>query len=739
MPPKTKRTRVGSACERCRHQKLKCDIQRPCTLCVRAGVDCQTGPYDRWKAVQTPQAGGKENRRRGRSRTSSGQPGSVASQLEPCDEDDGEPDLIKQPWSSSTMSLVEEAFHFHDSTTPDMSMTTALPGGQRQARSENSGSRNICSNERKARRLPVVNPRPQTSRNQISELVSLLPSREVAALLVDTYFDRVHWFILIFQQDDFRRIWQQMYDYPVDELISVYPNPGFIGTFLVVIGIALQYTGAYRRHLLEAHNVDPTTFEEKIMSTVRAKLLDIIALGSLEAVQTCVLLGTYYLFHGNPELAWPVCGCGLRIAQALGLHRRMSSRGSTTPELYRQYETRKRCWWAIYEIETFCSMSYGYPHGIKDSDCDVELLDPLARSSAGQSPATFDPIHQCPANLLSYKYLMSKLSILIKDALTGLYGLGSRGSISGRPDGSPNLQSLIRQVSDLDIRLQRWNAEIPDLLRLDTPIASYTSIYGSAEEMDRDIGASGPGFENYIYQLQALSLKLAYENARILVHRPLLAYKTVRRADNEIDRTTGNPTQNPFQLSMWACRDAALKTSELGTTHIFSLAADTYAASFLGIHTFTAGLTLCILSSIEHLSPQSYQSKVGLRQLMSMQAHLRSRSRSTLAAQGLDILKRLTRLVMEREFKDITSPEVEKAPFLSQNTDMDSNTARQDVTGNLPDYHANLPAEGRRSEETTVDFIENPAMSQALYDFDQGRYFHSFLVFYLIFMCSTIW
>lgn len=615
-----------------------------------------------------------------------------------------------------------EAFHFHDATTPDMSMTTALPGGQRQPRPENSGPRNNNSIGRKARRLPASNPRLQANRAQLSELVSLFPSREVAALLVDTYFDRVHWFMLIFQQDDFRRTWQQMYDYPVEELISVYPNPGFIGTFLVVIGIALRYTGAHRRHLLQAHNVDPTAFEEKILSTVQAHLLDIISLGSLEAVQTCVLLGTYYLFHGNPELAWPVCGCGLRIAQALDLHRKMPSRGSTSTEMHRQYETRKRCWWAIYEIETFCSMSYGYPHGIKDSDCDVELLDPLARSSTGQSPATFDSTHQCPANLLSYKYLMSKLSRLIKDVLTGLYGLGFHGGISGRPGGLSSLQSLIRKVSDLDIRLQRWNAEIPDLLRLDTPTASSTSSYGSVEEMDRDIGASGPNFENHIYQLQALSLKLAYENARILVHRPLIAYKMVRRADNEIDRTTNNPTQDPLQLSMRACRDAALKTSELGTTHIFSLAADTYAASFLGIHTFTAGLTLCILSSIEPLSPQSYLSKIGLRQLMSIQARLRSGSRSALAAQGLDILKRLTKLVLEKEYKDITFSEAEAAPLPSQGADMDSNVDRQQVTENLPDYHTTL-LEGSMGADPTVDYIEDPAMSQALYDFDQGRCF----------------
>lgn len=74
---------------------------------------------------------------------------------------------------------------------------------------------------------------------------------------------------------------------------------------------------------LNAYGVDPCLLRDNILNTIRTKLLDIVSLGSLEAAQTCVLLGTYYLYHGNPGLAWPVCGCGLRIAQALNLHRKL--------------------------------------------------------------------------------------------------------------------------------------------------------------------------------------------------------------------------------------------------------------------------------------------------------------------------------------------------------------------------------------------------------------------------------
>ncbi|KAJ6035789.1 fungal-specific transcription factor domain-containing protein [Penicillium herquei] len=356
-----KRTKVGSACERCRAQKLKCDIQRPCTLCLRAGIDCQSGTIDQWRSFQSPQTGPANTSAPKRKRAQRTDQSRKQSRPSTSTEQ-------QQPWSSSTMSLVEGAFHFHNSSTPDSSLITALPGtttGIREPRKQGT--------------VPVTNPRLQEFQSTIKDLVSLLPSREVAALLVDTYFDRVHWFMLIFHQEDFRRDWQAMYD--SRHSIENYPNPAFLSTFLVVIAIALQYTGSHRQHLLREYGVDPSTLKEKILSIIRAKLLDIVSLASLEAVQTCVLLGTYYLYHGNPGLAWPVCGCGLRLAQALNLHRMVPGSDSTDPEIQRKYETRKRCWWAIYEIETFCSMSYGYPLSIKDADCDVELLDPLFYSS----------------------------------------------------------------------------------------------------------------------------------------------------------------------------------------------------------------------------------------------------------------------------------------------------------------------------------------------------------------------
>ncbi|KAH9213749.1 hypothetical protein DL95DRAFT_162390 [Leptodontidium sp. 2 PMI_412] len=35
-------TRVSKACDRCKSQKKRCDLARPCRHCVRAQIECKT-------------------------------------------------------------------------------------------------------------------------------------------------------------------------------------------------------------------------------------------------------------------------------------------------------------------------------------------------------------------------------------------------------------------------------------------------------------------------------------------------------------------------------------------------------------------------------------------------------------------------------------------------------------------------------------------------------------------------
>jgi hypothetical protein len=594
----------------------------------------------------------------------------------------------------------------------------------------------------------------------LTELRSLLPPYKAAELLVDTYFDRVHWFMLIFQQDDFRQNWPHLYRTELDGASEVGNDLGFLSTFLMVIAIGAHYVGPYRQRVLARYEVEPETLKQCILKVIKSSLLDIVSVGSLEVVQTCVLLGTYYLFHGAPRLAWPVCGCGLRVAQSLNLHRkREHTTLPLTPVERNQNETRKRCWWAIYEIETFCSMSYGYPHSIGDADCDVEPLNPSAKLRYAPSPISFDEPLRCETTLLSYKYYMSKLSVLTKAVLSELYGIGPGSVDSNRAfdESGSSLRTVVMRVASLDARLRNWRAEIPPKLRWET-LASTSASYSSQDEFDRDIGASGVRFDNHIYHLQALTLKLAYENTVILVHRPLLSYKLVTKADEKLDNMSRLDTiqQNPFLRSMQACHDAGMSLSELANSPILELVSETYAAAFVSIHTFTAGVALGILGSIEPLTPQAQEAKVGLHRLMSIQAKLKTRS--VLATQGLDILQRLTKLVLDKELsvmldvsKSIRWPEQYSgvdgdasavqtstlSPKPSSSGQRTRTLPHDAAVAVMPTDRQLTMSDSRDTQETEIreetpernsvgnfshlEYVEDASVSEALYDFDQGE------------------
>lgn len=351
---------------------------------------------------------------------------------------------------------------------------------------------------------------------------------------------------------------------------------------------------------------------------------------------------------------------------------------------------------------------------------------------------------------------MSKLSVLTKSVLSELYGVGpglvNNNKASG--ESGSRLCAVVIRVAKLDARLRDWRAEIPPKLRWET-VASTSVSYSSLEEFDRDIGALGVRFDNHIYHLQALALELAYENTMILVHRPLLSFKLVTKStDKRDDMSYFDIQENPFLKSMKACHDAGMSLSELANSPILELVSETYAAAFVSIHTFTAGVALGILGSIEPLTPQAQEAKVGLHRLMSIQAKLQTRS--VLATQGLDILQRLTKLVLDKELSmmlDVSRPirwpeqhsGVEGDVGALQTSTLSpkpsssgqrTRTLPHDAAGAIMPTDAPLTmSDSRDTQETEsqkaapdrnslgnfthLQYIEDASVSEALHDFDQ--------------------
>lgn len=71
--------------------------------------------------------------------------------------------------------------------------------------------------------------------------------------------------------------------------------------------------------------------------------------GRVEAVQTSILLASFYLYHERPNLAFAILGAGVNSAQAMGLHRESSWKHDSVIAR----ETRRRTWWALYVFDRF--------------------------------------------------------------------------------------------------------------------------------------------------------------------------------------------------------------------------------------------------------------------------------------------------------------------------------------------------------------------------------------------------
>jgi hypothetical protein len=153
------------------------------------------------------------------------------------------------------------------------------------------------------------------------------------------------------------------------------------------------------------------------------------------------------------------------------------------------------------------------------------------------------------------------------------------------------------------------------------------------------------------------------------------------------------------------------------------------------------------MTSLDPLSRESHESKIGIRGLMEMQSTLKPKS--IVAAQGLDILRNLLSLVMAKEINslfDIQSP-VEESQIgtnvsTSANTILDPiSTPPQGEATILPPSSAMQPSQAQGTSPVDgscelVDtapalsygggadfgFCENSSMTEALLDFEQGKW-----------------
>ena len=155
--------------------------------------------------------------------------------------------------------------------------------------------------------------------------------------LLEEYFDAVHWFSLVVYEPRFRSEFRSIQDG------LAYPSQRpFLLLLSTVLGMAAWYKSHKSQIDSDYPNEDWPAWASSLIQGAGSQLTDLMDHISISSVQACILLGSYYVYHGKPNLSFALLGATIKTAQALGLHRQ-PLRGDAE-----SVEERKRVWWTIY-------------------------------------------------------------------------------------------------------------------------------------------------------------------------------------------------------------------------------------------------------------------------------------------------------------------------------------------------------------------------------------------------------
>jgi hypothetical protein len=187
----------------------------------------------------------------------------------------------------------------------------------------------------------VVTPHHDQQLFLVVQIIGIeLPSRAICDVLLCSYFEKVHWFSLVVYEAKFRSRYERIMS---SNMASQNDH-----TFLLLLLMLLALGSWYQPDSATEAYFDGATMRQNFLNVIRQRFLDVMDEESLEFLQLCALLGSFYLYHGLPRSALSLLGAATRTAQAMRLHRRLDG-----TQRFDDTEERKRVWWTLYTWDRY--------------------------------------------------------------------------------------------------------------------------------------------------------------------------------------------------------------------------------------------------------------------------------------------------------------------------------------------------------------------------------------------------
>ncbi|KAM0277700.1 hypothetical protein ACHAQH_005643 [Verticillium albo-atrum] len=142
---------------------------------------------------------------------------------------------------------------------------------------------------------------------------------------------------MVFHEDTFKRRFHEL----LRQEHIAYRDTNFYWLCILVVALGAHYAALSPSP--NPHGMDFRQLSRDLIANIEARFLQVLNCSTLETVQVCILLGSFFLFNERPNTGLGISGSGVKIAQVIGLHR--ESLWKETSEAVR--EEKRRTWWTL--------------------------------------------------------------------------------------------------------------------------------------------------------------------------------------------------------------------------------------------------------------------------------------------------------------------------------------------------------------------------------------------------------
>ncbi len=173
-----------------------------------------------------------------------------------------------------------------------------------------------------------------------------LPPTEATIMLFDVFINSVHWFMMVFHEPSLRA--------EIDSMLATgctaESNLSTVVLILVVLLIGTKYTTEQEAEIA-CPEINLELLQSNLLKAIESNFLLVMDQDNTATIQVCILLSSFYFFHGRPNRCLAINSAAIRIAQNLKLHQESRWRQISVVER----ETRRRVWWALYMLDVSVS------------------------------------------------------------------------------------------------------------------------------------------------------------------------------------------------------------------------------------------------------------------------------------------------------------------------------------------------------------------------------------------------